>query len=92
MVKKHLKMFSILSHLGKFKSKQVCNSILYLSEWLRPKIKVILTAHIGKDVEPGKPSFIDDGNANSYSPFGNQYGDFSGSKESIYLKTQPYCS
>ena len=46
--------------------------------------------YAGEDVELGKHSSIAGWSTNN--DFGNQYGDFSENRESIYLKTQQYHS
>ena len=57
------------------------STILHQSEWLRSKTPIL--AYAREDAYAG-------GSANLISCCGNQYPDFSGNWESIYLKTQQY--
>ena len=56
------------------------------------KIKTLITAYIGEDMEYVEDFSTVGGSAYLYSHFGNQYDDFSEISDSVYLKTQLYQS
>jgi hypothetical protein len=93
MAEKHLKkkkMFSILNHHGKHKSKHPWDSTSHQSEWLRSKTQV--TADSGEDVEKEEHSFIAGGIVSLYNHSGNQSGGSSENWTEYYLRIQQYLS
>ena len=82
MAEKHLRNIQHPYSSGKCKSKQLWDSTLHPSEWLRSKTQA--TAHYGEDVEQEKD--IAGRSANLYKHSGNQLGGFLESWESFYFK------
>jgi hypothetical protein len=78
---------SILSHQGNANQSN-SYSIIPMSEWLILKTQVI--APDGEDMEKREYYYIDGGNVNMYSHFGNQFVSFSENWKYFYLKTQLY--
>lgn len=85
-----LKMFNILSPLGKCKSKLVWEFILHQTE--SPRSIKQMTAHAGDDVWKGEHLFTAGESAILYNHYGNHHGSSSWSWESIYLKMKVYHS
>jgi hypothetical protein len=83
-------MFDVLSHQRNTNQNDSEIFALHSSTWLRSKTQV--TAHPGKDVEPGEHSSIVGGHANWYKHAGNKFDSFSEKWALFYLKTQLYLS
>ena len=74
MANKHIKDAQHHSLSGKRKSKAQRSTISHQSEWLLSKSPQ--TVNAGEGVEKREPSYTVGGNANQYSRYGEQCGDF----------------
>lgn len=88
MAEKHLKQYSTSFAIREVQIKTTLR--FHLKPIRNAKIKTMLTAYAGEDVEQSKDLFIVGRSANLYSHFGNQYGHFSENWESVYLMTRYY--